>query len=288
MASVKKTGSYWRVSYSVALPDEKKYRSRYLKSRQAAGFLKRQLERLEEATRTGVASADQITEWIGRGWLKREEAALTFIAWQTAGGPATRQAVDFTTLRAAYENYALTHSKAGDATRKSHRNHMGLADCVLGWLQEAHPRLDMTEADLATWLEGQGQRYSPWTVHHKLTKLRLLLDQAVRLGMLGENPARRVSVPTPRRTVPRRILSLEGRRQAEGGAAPRAEELEGGLPKRMGFVHHYEVPFGRKTAPLHRLHRAHLHRQALVAGVVALHHAVLNAVVAEALGGLRD
>ncbi len=230
MASVKKTGSYWRVSYSVALPDEKKYRSRYLKSRQAAGFLKRQLERLEEATRTGVASADQITEWIGRGWLKREEAALTFIAWQTAGGPATRQAVDFTTLRAAYENYALTHSKAGDATRKSHRNHMGLADCVLGWLQEAHPRLDMTEADLATWLEGQGQRYSPWTVHHKLTKLRLLLDQAVRLGMLGENPARRVSVPTPRRTVPRRILSLEEVNHLLKASLHYTRPLSGALP----------------------------------------------------------
>ncbi|MDE2704030.1 MAG: site-specific integrase [Gemmatimonadota bacterium] len=230
MASIKKTGSYYRVSYSVALPGRKKYRSRYLRTRQAAGDLKRQLERLEEATRTGVASSDQIDEWVSRDWLKAEEAQETFRAWREAGGPAMRQAVDFAALRAAYEDYALTHSKAGDAGRKSHRNHMGLADSVLRWLKETHPRLDLTESDITMWLESQRSSYSPWTLHHKLTKLRLLLDQAVRLHMLAENPARQVSVPTPRRTQTRRVLSLEEVNHLLEASLRYRKPLSGALP----------------------------------------------------------
>jgi hypothetical protein len=108
------------------------------------------------------------------------------------------QAISFDRIRAAYEDYALTTSKAGDAGRKSHQNHMNLADQVLVWLTAEHPRLDLDADDVQVWLDSLRHQYSEWTVHHMLTKLRLLLDQAMRLRMIQGNPARLVKIAAPR------------------------------------------------------------------------------------------
>ena len=61
--------------------------------------------------------------------------------------------VDLDAVLAAYEEYAISNSKARDATRKAHRNHMSMARGVMAWLREEHPRLDLEDADIWRWLD---------------------------------------------------------------------------------------------------------------------------------------
>ena len=64
----------WRISYYLRLRDQLVKKAKYSKLRPDANLLKRQLENLEHATRTGLASETEINEWVERGWLKEEEA----------------------------------------------------------------------------------------------------------------------------------------------------------------------------------------------------------------------
>ena len=190
--------------------------------------MRRALEGVEGATRAGMATVDQIEEWIGRKWLSRQEAAAAFRAYRESG-LAVRARVDFEVLLKAYEEYALDHSKAGSPWRKSHQTHMGQARQVLAWLGETHPALTLTPADVEGWLQQLGRRYSEWSVHHYLTKLRLLLDQAIHLGMAKENPARTVKLPRPKRQTVRRILSIaEAQQLLTASLKPEYAELISG------------------------------------------------------------
>ena len=211
MASVlhEKKLKRWRISFALRLPAGPVYRSRYARDRTEADQLRRLVEALETATRTGLAKASSIDEWIARGWLKPEEGLEVFTAWREAGGPTLRRPVDLDALRRAYEDYALQHSKAGSPFRASHKSHLALAGQVLAWLEEAHPRLDLSPADVERWLAELGRKYAPWSVYHYGTYLRLLLDRAVELGMAPSNAARAVSLSTPRTRQERRVLSAE-------------------------------------------------------------------------------
>ena len=88
---------------------------------------------------------------------------------------------------------------------------MGRAMQVVGWLEEEVPKLSgLTIEHVQTYrahLRDQG--YAPWTVFHHMTALRILLDQAMRLGMVHENPARQVSLNQPKKVEDRRILTAE-------------------------------------------------------------------------------
>ena len=52
-------------------------------------------------------------------------------------------------------------------------------------------------------------RYTAWTVYHRVTKLRLLLDRAIELEMIHENPARAIKMGQPKKSKTRRILDEE-------------------------------------------------------------------------------
>ena len=58
-------------------------------------------------------------------------------------------------------------------------------------------------------VRGYGRSLAVADVFHRLTKLRLLLDRAVELGMASNNPARGLKLRQPKRVVPPRNLSLE-------------------------------------------------------------------------------
>ncbi|MBI2502699.1 MAG: site-specific integrase [Candidatus Latescibacteria bacterium] len=153
MASVlhEKKLKRWRISFALRLPAGPVYRSRYARDRAEADQLRRLLEALETATRIGLAKASQIEDWIARGWLQSTEALAAFAAWREAGGPTLRRPVDLDALRRAYEDYALQHSKASSPFRASHKSHLALAGQVLAWLEEAHPRLDLSPGDVERW-----------------------------------------------------------------------------------------------------------------------------------------
>ena len=67
MASVlhEKKLKRWRISFALRLPAGPVYRSRYARDRAEADQLRRQLEAVETATRTGLAKASSIADGAG-------------------------------------------------------------------------------------------------------------------------------------------------------------------------------------------------------------------------------
>ena len=232
MAAIYSYRKAFRVVFTLMLPSGSVRRSRYPRARQEGRNLCRQLERLEEAVRVGMAPLGEIEDWLGRKWLTQAEALEAFRAYRESvpdlkGG---EEAVNFDAILAAYEEYALTNSKAGNSHRKSHKNHINLARQVLAWLAEEHPTLDLREGDVQRWVDALGERYSDWTVRHQLTKLRLLLDQAISLGMTRTNPARAITVGMPRRQQARVVLAVEDAQQLLEVSLCHRHRISSGLP----------------------------------------------------------
>ncbi|MFC1526766.1 tyrosine-type recombinase/integrase [Candidatus Latescibacterota bacterium] len=151
---------------------------------------------------------------------------------------ASRTPTDYARILDAYEVYALEHSKSKRPDRKSHRNHMSMARQTTAWLQDTVPDI----ADLASDSVREYQRelegkYSGWTVWHRVTKLRLLLDQAVHLGMLSENPARELTLRQPKVVSGRRILTGEEIHHLLDCSPSYRQWMHGGLPSavRLGL-----------------------------------------------------
>ena len=201
-----------RISYRLKLNGSSAQKSKYAKSKSQANRLKRQIEELEEATRTGVATSTDIKDWISKGWIKQEEAEIAFPGYKETSerkrGTETSR-TDYNAILDAYEGYAIDHSKGG-ADRKSHRNHMSMARQVVSWLESSFPDITaVTQDSIETHLRILKDTYSSWTVCHYLTKLRLLLDQAVELGMIHDNPARSIRLNQPKRATIRTLLTPE-------------------------------------------------------------------------------
>ena len=233
MALIYKYRTGYRVVFTLKLPDNTLRRQKYPKTKSEANVLRRQVERLEEAVRTGLAGYDDIAEWIGRDWLKEEEAIQAFRGFRESQSMRRPETVpiDLDAILAEYEAYAITNSKARDAGRKTHQNHMSLAKQVLGWLAAEHPALDLTEEDVRGWLERlRAKGYSDWSVRHNLTKLRLLLDQAIKLRMIHVNVARDVAAGQPKNRETRRLITPEEAQHILEVSLNYRQRISGGLP----------------------------------------------------------
>ena len=93
-----------------------------------------------------------------------------------------------------------------------------MARQVVGWLRANFPDLrPMRIKDCQDYVANLQERYSPWSVHHYLTKLRVLLDQAVEMGMISENPARSLKMGNPKTATVRRLLNSDEARNTNGG-----------------------------------------------------------------------
>ncbi|MBN60026.1 MAG: hypothetical protein CME20_01595 [Gemmatimonadetes bacterium] len=62
MALISRSKSGWRVAYSITTPEKKYQRSKYSQHKSEATELKKQIEILERATKTGLAHVHQIEE----------------------------------------------------------------------------------------------------------------------------------------------------------------------------------------------------------------------------------
>ncbi len=211
MASVSwfKARNTWRISYYVKLNGKLVLKAKYAKVKWDANLLKRQIERLEDATKMGIATDTEIAAWIDKGWIKQEETEQAFSGYAETANRKYRKDVhdaDFEQILNAYEQYAIDTSKGGP-DRKSHQNHMSMAGKAIEWLKEAGPLNKITPELITSHLNQMKREYSEWTVYHFSTKLRLLLDQAMTLGMIHENPARKVSLKQPKKAKERRILT---------------------------------------------------------------------------------
>ena len=189
--------------------------------------------RLEEASRDGLAEDREIRQWLEDGLLKPDEAAIAFRGWAETESrtPAVAQETDYQAIMDAYEEYALRTSKARDPLRKTHTNHMSVAGQVMAWLRAGWPHLpDLTEDACRGYEHQLATELAPWTVFHRMTKLRLLLDQAVGMGMLLKNPARAIKLAQPKRETTRRILTREEARILLEESLNYTEWIKGGVP----------------------------------------------------------
>ena len=220
MASMSKRAARdsWRVDYFLYLTDRKVRRTQYTKLKAEARILSSQLEQLEQATKRQYAPRPQVESWVEKGWISEEQAAQLFAGYDEVVEQRRRteqgaREADFEKVLSAYEEYSLRSGKGG-ADRinlKSHRNNMSMARQVVAWLQDQAPFLtDLSAGHIRKHLDEMKKAgYSEWTASNYLTKLRLLLDQAVILEMTRHNPAREVTIAQPRTATERRVLRQE-------------------------------------------------------------------------------
>ena len=222
----------WRVRYTLTLGNSKLRRARYPKTKSAGNALRTRVTELEQATRDQVARNVDIKRWVSDGFLTSEEATIAFPGWEdTAARDRDVSGTDFDAILDAYEEYALRESKAGDPSRKSHRNHLSMARQVVEWMRLTAPKLsNLTEHHCEQYRSILQRRYAPWSVYHHLTKLRLLLDRAVELGMIRENPSRGMRTGTPKSQTRRRILSTEEAVELLKVSLSYRQWINGGLP----------------------------------------------------------
>ncbi|MFA6110871.1 MAG: site-specific integrase [Candidatus Latescibacterota bacterium] len=224
----------WRVSYTVFLPDRRRPRAKYARSKPEARSLCSRLDQLEAATRSGLAADRDIDFWLERGWLATEEALAAFPGYAETSERRRRVSpdpTDFARILAGYEQYALQKGKSKDPSRKAHKNHMSYAKQVVAWMRDTCP--DLSQLDEATVREyhlALQARYASWTVFQYLTKLRLLLDQAMAMGMLHENPARGLRLRQPKPVQSRRVLTETEVQQLLGASLRHRHWISGGLP----------------------------------------------------------
>ena len=191
---------------------------------------------LESAIKSRVASAEEIQDWIDRDLITAQEARDAFPGYaDTASRSDARlhTPTDYDQILAEYEAEAIRNSKAKDPTRRTHLNTVARSQRVASWMSEHYP--DLATLDVAACLRYSDEldrRYAPWTRYHNMTTLRLLLDQAVLLGMLNENPARddRIHLGQPKTATVRRVLSVEEARYILETSLGYRDRIGGGVP----------------------------------------------------------
>ena len=198
----------YRVRYTLTLNGTKKRRAKYAPTKGHAQTLAQRLGHLEQATRAGIASYSDIEDWIQRGWISPEEAATTFVGYATKlSQSSSTYDTGYARILQVYAEYSERNTK-DTIYHKSHRVNMGRAEKVINWLSNQHPNVgSITIDDVERYVDSLAHRdYAPWTISHYMTVLRILLDHAVRFGMIAENPARKVKLRAPKRVQQRRIL----------------------------------------------------------------------------------
>ena len=224
----------WRVRYNLYLLGKRQRRDKYADTRADAELLAKRIEELETATKRGIATRQQIEEWIDRGWLRASEASIAFTGYEESRRRAignNPQDTDFSKLLAAYEQYSFGVSK-DEIYNKAHKTNMGRAEKVIAWLQTTVMSLgDLHKSDVIGFrdlLNTEG--YAPWTVFHYLTVLRIVLDRAVDYEMISSNPARELKLRQPKKVEERRILDLDEIKWALDASTKYNRWISGGLP----------------------------------------------------------
>ena len=237
MASVHKFSARdcWRVSYRIKIDGQSKKKAKYARTKPEGNLLRTQAERLEAASRSGLVKDSEIEDWINDGWISSDEAETVFRGYSESvvrkKKAAANLITDYDKILDAYEQYSADNSKGG-IFRKTHRTNISYASQVLSWLRSEYGDLkDLNEEGIQEWLrEMRKGNYAEWTVFHYFQKLRLLLDQAVSLKMVPNNPARRIKLREPRVATARRILDEDEIGTFLDVSLNHRQWISGGLP----------------------------------------------------------
>jgi integrase len=241
MASVSKFPSRdsWRIQYFIYLKGKKIRKTKYPKTRSEARLMANQLEQLEQATKSEYATKQDIEIWVEKGWIGEDQASHIFTGFDEVIEHKRRtnvaiNTIDWKLILDAYEAYSLRSGKGGEDRIyiKSHRNNMSMAKQVLSWLQENVTDLtDLPPTLIRDRLEEMKKAgSSPWTISNYLTKMRLLLDQAVILEMATHNPAREITLPQPKTASERRVLTEEEAKHLLNASLAYRDWMSGSLP----------------------------------------------------------
>ena len=228
----------WRINYTLALRSKKTRRAKYAKSRSEANLMATQLERVEQATRTGMAIQHEIEDWIERGWLAENQAEVAFVGYADSSNRKQQlnpQSTDYERILESFSLYAENTSKGGRLGR-NYSNNMSQARQVIAWLKAEWPNLpDLSPEGIRSHLFKMKDKYTESSIRHFLIKTHLLLDHAVKLRMIAENPAREVRLRRDlnirvKPSKERRILTEEEARHLLDISMKYPEYLNGGLP----------------------------------------------------------
>ncbi|NKB67745.1 MAG: tyrosine-type recombinase/integrase [Candidatus Latescibacteria bacterium] len=231
----------FRINYTLVLLEKKVRKAKYAPTLPEARTLKKRLEALEQATRTGVARLEDIEEWTDRKWLKLTEAELVFPGFAESYARKQRvegQTTDFDQIEVAFESYSLQATSQSGGAQRNHQNSMSHARVSLEWLKTHFPNLlELQTKDIQNYRYELEREFAPWTVFHRMTKMRLLLDRAVELQMIPENPARAINLPQPKRQRARRVLGLDEIQWLLKTSLQYRQWIHGGVPTivRMGL-----------------------------------------------------
>jgi hypothetical protein len=133
----------WRINYTLTLRNRKIRRAKYAQGKPEANLLATQLGRVEQATRAGMATQQEIEEWIERGWIEVEQAGIAFTGFTESAQRKRRvhlQATQYDRLLSAYGDHAARICKGGALGRNYDKN-MSQARQVIAWLGEQWPNL---------------------------------------------------------------------------------------------------------------------------------------------------
>jgi site-specific recombinase XerD len=208
----RKERQVYRVRYTYKVGGKSIRRSISSKSKPEIRVLQRQVEELEEASRTRLAGIDRIDQWVERNWITATEAGSLFEGYSGTIQQRSHQegTTDWDLLERdamAYAGQASEGSGGERINRQSSESHFRHA---LRWLlSQVDDLRELTDSHVSDYQTSLSREFAPWTTFHRMTKLRIILDCGIRRDMIDKNVARSVSLAQPKRQTIRRILSLE-------------------------------------------------------------------------------
>jgi len=231
----RKNRKTWRITYTIYLDGRSKRKSKYAKAINTAKFIHAKASELEQASRTGYASEEDIEEWIKNKWITEKEAHDGFTYYSDLverKRSLSPRITDYALLWEAYKDRSMRVSKDGPYA-KTHSTNLGRGQKVIEWLRKEAPDIStLTVEQIQKFMEKQYEEYADWTVSHIMNALRFVLDEAVALGMRKENLARMVIIRAPKSQTVRRILDIDEVQQLlEASLKPKYRGLlAGGMP----------------------------------------------------------
>jgi len=203
----------YRVRYRIQLPTSVKTRDKYAPTEALARLFHTKVSAVESACKFRMAAYEDIVEWIEDGYLKPAEAGAIFPGFSETH--QRQQSVeigrtDYDLLEREWSGYSAEATAGSGGETRNQQSSLAHGRWVLTYLRQHFPDLSTFDASAAQSLKAQLEsEFKAWTIYTRFTKLRLILDQAIRLNMIKANPARGIKLAQPKRAKAYRILTRD-------------------------------------------------------------------------------
>ena len=160
-----------------------------------------------------MANMTDLIAWVEEGFLRESDAIAIFpgfaTTWEALKGPA-RVSTNYKILWDAFAERESDATKGSGGETRNAQSALSHGRQCMRYLEEHFPSISqLTVADVEAYKERIELEFAEWTVRTRMTKLRMILDQAVRLNMIEMNPAREVPLRQPKREKTYQVLDPE-------------------------------------------------------------------------------